>query len=72
MTDPPLSRCPHCGARGVQCVEPLIKDGHNCDVPYCGKCGRNYPARKADAVDPSGGEQERLPAREKSSSLFDA
>lgn len=38
-----LSRCPHCGARGVKLFEPLIMDGHQADEPYCGQCGKNYP-----------------------------
>lgn len=37
------SQCPHCGARGVKCVDPLVLDGHDCDRPYCGKCGKNWP-----------------------------
>lgn len=41
--EPPASRCPRCGAQGVKQFEPLMLDGHNCDVPYCGKCGRNWP-----------------------------
>lgn len=39
-----LSRCPHCRARGVKLYEPLRHDGYDCDVPYCGQCGRNYPS----------------------------
>lgn len=38
-----MSRCPHCGARGVKLLEPLIKDGYNTDQPYCGACGKNWP-----------------------------
>jgi uncharacterized protein with PIN domain len=44
-----LSRCPFCGARGVKQYEPLVVDGLPRDVPYCGKCGRNYPVEKEDA-----------------------
>lgn len=43
MKEPPLSRCPRCGARGVKCFEPLTRDGYQVDVPYCGKCGKNWP-----------------------------
>ena len=38
-----VSRCPHCGAKGVKLVEPLMKDGYDTDRPYCGACGKNYP-----------------------------
>lgn len=37
------SRCPHCGAVGVKQWEPFVKDGYATDVPYCGRCGKNYP-----------------------------
>lgn len=43
MKAPPLSTCPHCGARGVKEFQPLTKDGYQCDVPYCGICGKNWP-----------------------------
>lgn len=43
---PPPSKCPHCGAKGVKQFQPLTKDGYQCDVPYCGICGKNYPAEK--------------------------
>jgi len=43
-----LSKCPRCGARGVKQFEPLVVDGYPRDVPYCGKCGRNYPEPPAD------------------------
>lgn len=43
MKEPVPSRCPYCGARGVKQYEPLVVDGLPRDVPYCGKCGRNYP-----------------------------
>jgi hypothetical protein len=29
--------------RGVKQVVPIMLDAQNVDVPYCGKCGRNYP-----------------------------
>lgn len=56
---PELSRCPFCGALGVKLFEPLTMDGHQADVPYCGKCGKNYPAdhrrdRPRDNVAPFG------------------
>lgn len=37
------SRCPNCGARGVKMLDPLVMDGHDCDKPYCGQCGKNWP-----------------------------
>jgi uncharacterized protein (DUF983 family) len=43
-----LSRCPHCGARGVKLFEPLRHDGYDVDVPYCGHCGKNYPPERPD------------------------
>lgn len=48
----PLSRCPFCGARGVKLYEPLRFDGHDVDVPYCGKCGKNYPSESRRPEDP--------------------
>lgn len=41
--DPPVSKCPNCGARGVKIHQPLTKDGLDCDVAYCGICGKNHP-----------------------------
>lgn len=51
---PVPSVCPFCKARGVMQFEPLVVDGIPRDVPYCGKCGRNYPTEKppADNVTP--------------------
>lgn len=46
-----LSRCPRCGARGVKQFEPLIVDGYPRDVPYCGKCGKNYPPERQSSRD---------------------
>jgi uncharacterized protein (DUF983 family) len=41
-----LSRCPRCGARGVKLFASLFSDGLECDVPYCGNCGKNYPSER--------------------------
>lgn len=46
-----LSRCPRCGARGVKQYEPLVVDGYPRDVPYCGKCGKNYPTEPPARTD---------------------
>ena len=38
-----LSRCPHCGARGVKVADDRKFDGVKVGVDYCGQCGRNWP-----------------------------
>lgn len=38
-----LSRCPHCGARGVRIADSHISDGCTLVFDYCGQCGKNWP-----------------------------
>jgi hypothetical protein len=44
----PVSRCPHCGARGVHMVDEIEHDGLIIRSDYCGKCGKNVPRRIPD------------------------
>lgn len=38
-----MSRCPHCGARGVKLTDVVVTDGYTIVTDYCGKCGKNHP-----------------------------
>ena len=46
ITTQPLSRCPHCKARGVHKTEILWLDGYQVRSDYCGACGKNVPRPK--------------------------
>lgn len=52
VTTVPLSRCPHCGARGVHQTDVQYLDGYQVRSDYCGRCGKNVPAPKS--IPPSG------------------
>lgn len=43
MNEPELTKCPHCGARGVKIADRRIRDGFAIVADYCGKCGKNWP-----------------------------
>lgn len=54
----PLSKCPHCGARGCHKVDVIVCDGYQVRSDYCGACGKNVPP--PPALRPSGRDYKQL------------
>ncbi len=45
-----MSRCPHCGARGVKLEDYVHLQELTIRTDYCGRCGRSWPKQLIDTV----------------------
>ena len=45
-----MSRCPHCGARGVKLRDDLELGSTVVGRDYCGRCGKNWPKDLAQRI----------------------